>query len=131
MFRSLLRTSAVMGSVVAASVVLVAPAQADVIRSGTFEGRSNHVTSGSVSIKETDAGTVVVLGSDFYLDGAPAPRLGFGNNGYVASTQFAVLASNTGEQTYIVPASIDPNNFNEFWVWCEQANVPLGVATLN
>ena len=131
MFRSLLRTSAVMGSVVAASVVFVAPAQADVVLSGTFEGRSNHVTSGSVSIQETEKGTVVVLGSDFFLDGAPDPKLGFGKDGYVASTQFAVLESLTGEQTYIVPDSINPAEFNEFWVWCEQANVPLGVATLN
>ncbi|MEM9218804.1 MAG: DM13 domain-containing protein [Cyanobacteria bacterium P01_F01_bin.150] len=131
MFNSLFRTSAVMGSVLAASVAFAVPAQAEVLASGTFEGRSNHVTSGSVSIKETDKGTVVVLGSDFFLDGAPAPRLGFGNDGYIASTQFATLDAFTGEQTYTIPASIDPSDYNEFWVWCEQADVPLGVATLD
>ena len=133
MFRSLLRTSAVLGSVVAASVALAAPAQAEseVILSGTFEGRSDHVTSGGVSVLETDAGTIVVLESDFFLDGAPDPKLGFGKDGYDASTQFTVLESNTGAQMYVVPDTIDPADFNEFWVWCEKFDVPLGVATLN
>ena len=133
MFRSLLRTSAVLGSVVAASVALATPAQAEseVILSGTFEGRSDHVTSGGVSVLETDAGTIVVLESDFFLDGAPDPKLGFGKDGYDASTQFTVLESNTGAQMYVVPDTIEPTDFNEFWVWCEKFDVPLGVATLN
>jgi hypothetical protein len=29
-----------------------------------------------------------------------------------------------------VPAHVDPEAYNEFYVWCEQYNVPLGVADL-
>ena len=46
------------------------------------------------------------------------------------ATQFSVLKSNSGEQIYDIPAALDPADYNEVWVWCEQYSVPLGVATL-
>ena len=102
----------------------------ETIASGTFVGKSNHVTSGTVSVVKTDSGTKVVLESDFDFDGAPDPKLGFGKNGYDKSSQFSVLKANKGEQSYEIPASINPENYNEVWVWCEQYSVPLGVAKL-
>ena len=83
-----------------------------------------------MSVRKTSSGTVVVLAPDFSFDGAPDPKLGFGKNGYDASTQFSALRSNSGEQSYEIPASVDPEDYTEVWVWCEQYAVPLGVATL-
>ena len=40
------------------------------------------------------------------------------------------MTSNSGEQSYQIPASVDPGDYTEVWVWCEQYAVPLGVATL-
>lgn len=99
---------------------------------GTFVGASNHITTGTVAIVESDGGYEVVLGEDFSLDGAPDPKLGFGTDGqYDDSTTFAILENLTGSQTYELPASIDPSAHNEFYIWCEKFAVPLGVAKLN
>ena len=117
-----------------AAAVLAAPvaasAQDQVLASGAFRGQSGHVASGGVSVVKTAKGVVVVLGPDFKFDGAPDPKLGFGKNGYVKSTQFSSLKSNSGKQTYEIPSAIDPADYTEVWVWCEKYSVPLGVATL-
>ncbi len=101
-----------------------------VLASGQLRGKSGHAASGGVRVVKTADGIVVVLEPDFRFDGAPDPKLGFGNNGYVDSTQFSALKSNGGEQTYRIPPSIDPARYNEIWIWCQQFSVPLGVATL-
>ncbi len=116
------------------TVFIVAPQTAwgdeQVLASGKFRGKSGHAASGGVKVVKTADGIRVVLEPDFRFDGAPDPKLGFGKNGYVKSTQFSALKSNSGEQTYRIPSSIDPAEYGEFWIWCQQYSVPLGVATL-
>ena len=97
---------------------------------GSFQGASNHVTSGGVTVEKTATGYVLVLEDDFSFDGAPDPQLGFGKDGYDGKTRFSKLKSNSGKQTYEVPAGIDVAQYNEVWVWCEKFSVPLGVAKL-
>ncbi len=121
-------TVAVLGAVLAAPVA--ASAQEQVLASGAFRGQSGHTASGGVRVVKTGSGVTVVLDPDFKFDGAPDPKLGFGKNGYVKATQFSPLKSNSGEQTYDIPATIDPADYNEVWVWCEKYAVPLGVANL-
>jgi len=105
---------------------------AEPVASGTFVGASDHVTTGLVEIVRDGDSYVARLAEDFSLDGAPDPKLGFGNDGtYDAGTTFSVLEKLTGEQVYTIPASIDPTAYNEFYIWCEQFAVPLGVASLN
>lgn len=101
------------------------------IASGSFEGRSKHVTTGTVTIKREAGKTYAVLGSDFSLDGAPAPTLGFANGEkFDLATEFAKLASKTGAQTYEIPAHIDPGKYDHFVIWCSKFAVPLGTAAL-
>ena len=121
-------TVAVLGAVLAAPVA--ASAEDHVLASGAFRGQSGHAASGGVRVLKTAQGTVVVLGPDFKFDGAPDPKLGFGKNGYGKSTQCSVLKSNSGQQIYDIPATIDPADYTEVCVWCEKYSVPLGVATL-
>ena len=121
---------AVAFGVAAVAAPVTALAQDQVLASGKFKGKSGHATSGGVSVVKTATGTLVVLDPDFKSDGAPDPKLGFGKNGYVNSTQFSELKSNSGKQTYEIPTSIDSGDYTEVWVWCEQYSVPLGVATL-
>jgi len=97
---------------------------------GTFAGKSDHVTTGTASIVKTEGGYSVVLGEDFSLDGAPDPKVGLGKDGYKKETKLGKLQSKSGRQSYAIPAEIDPSNYNEVWIWCERFNVPLGVATL-
>ena len=122
-------------SLLGAAVFAINPMAAsaeEVLGKGTFTGKSGHRTSGSVSIVKTSAGVEVRLGSNFKLDGAPDPWLGFGKNGkYVSAAEVAVLKSNTGAQVYRVSGPIDVSKYNEFYVWCRKFSVPLGVARLN
>ncbi len=117
-------------SVAALAAPVAASAQDQVLASGEFQGQSGRAASGGVSVVKTPKGTVFVLEPDFKFVGAPDPKLGFGKNGYVKSTQFSKLKSNGGKQTYEVPSSIVPTDYTEDWVWCERYSVPLGVATL-
>lgn len=100
--------------------------------SGRFEGRSKHVTSGEVSIVKTKTGYELILGDNFFLDGAPDPVIGFGNNGkYDKATTFTKLEKKNGRQTYNLPEGFTPSNYSQVYVWCEKFAVPLGVATLS
>ena len=117
-------------SAAALAAPVTASAQDQVLASGKFQGQSGHAASGGVSVVKTARGTLVVLEPDFKFDGAPDPKLGFGKNGYVKSTQFSKLKSNSGKQTYEIPSSIVPADYTEVWIWCERYSVPLGVATL-
>lgn len=101
-------------------------------RAGTFTGASDHITTGGVQIiKTADGGAVVILDSDFSLDGAPDPRVGFGKDGtFSDASDLGVLRSTTGVQVYIVPATVNVDDFNEVYIWCKKFAVPLGVAAL-
>jgi hypothetical protein len=99
--------------------------------SGMFEGRSNHETTGTVSVIEEDGRTFVELGEDFSLDGGPDPRVNFGKDGaHDADAYLGALVSMNGKQRYAVPPTWDVADYNEVYIWCEVAGVPLGVASL-
>lgn len=103
----------------------------EAVFAGSFEGRSDHITTGAVTIRKSDGAYYVVLENSFSLDGAPDPKLGFGANGAIAvETIFSPLEAKSGYQVYRLPASIDPAAYSELYVWCEQFSVPLGVATI-
>ncbi|MEM7058841.1 MAG: DM13 domain-containing protein [Pseudomonadota bacterium] len=101
-------------------------------QTGSFVGASDHITTGGVTIVKTaDGGAVVILDSDFSLDGAPDPRVGFGKDGtYVDASDLGVLQNKTGLQVYIVPPTVNVDDFNEVYIWCRKFSVPLGVAAL-
>ena len=119
------------GAIIALAVLSPSQALADKSK-GQFIGASNHITTGGVTILKTaDGGAVVVLDSDFSLDGAPDPHVGFGLDGtYDEATDLGLLTSNTGVQVFIVPASINLDNFNQVYIWCKEFGVPLGLASL-
>ncbi len=103
----------------------------DAPRTGTFNGLSNHATSGSVTLVKEGDGYVIQLGEDFMFDGAPDPKVAFGKNGqYDASTLLEPLKSNSGAQSYAVPASLNPADYDEIYIWCERYSVGLGVASI-
>ncbi|MEP5760455.1 MAG: DM13 domain-containing protein [Litoreibacter sp.] len=100
---------------------------------GSFTGASDHITTGGVQIVKTaDGGAVVILDSDFSLDGAPDPRVGFGKDGvFDGATDLGALEKISGLQIYVVPASVNTDDFNEIYIWCLKFGVPLGVAELS
>ena len=114
-----------------AAVTLVAPLPALAGghgKIGTFEGKSNHITTGRVEVVNANGKATINLLDDFSFDGAPDPKVALGNNGYDSKTLMGLLKSNTGASSYEVPAGINVDDYNEVWIWCEKFNVPLGVA---
>ena len=97
-------------------------------RSGTFEGRSRHDTSGGATLD----GSTIRLHADFNLDSGPDPIVGLGKDGVWDPDSYAGdLASLNGAQEYALPASVNAEDYNEVYIWCRAADVPLGIATLN
>lgn len=118
-------------ALVTASLLLAAPAFAGE-GSGTFSGLSNHETRGGVDVVKTGAGWEIHLKDSFWFDGAPDPRVGFGRDGaFVDPTDFEPLRKDAGAQVYKVPAGINPEEFNEVYIWCRRFSVPLGVAKIH
>lgn len=100
-------------------------------KTGTFTGMNDHATSGTAEVLKTDTGYIIKLGADFSLDGAPDPKVALGKDGkYDPATLFEPLKSNTGEQSYAIPESIDVSAYNEVYIWCEKFAVGLGVASI-
>ena len=131
--RNFLTTAgAVSAATLLASTATSAIAQEMMVKtSGMFEGRSNHVTSGSVKVVVEGDRRFVELGDDFSLDGGPDPRVGFGKDGeYLKDAYLGALLSLTGKQRYAVPSTWKVDDYNEVYIWCEVAGVPLGVASL-
>ena len=103
----------------------------DVLASGTFSGRSDHIVTGGVQLFEQGGVAYLRLDSDFSLDGAPDPRIGFGRSGeYDTTTTFTDLREHTGEQIYRLPNGFELGSLNEATIWCDEFSVPLGTATL-
>lgn len=129
--RQFFQAIAAVGATAAATSAAFAAGHSQAVSSGMFEGRSNHVTSGSVSVIQEDGRYFVELGDDFSLDGGPDPRVGFGRDGvYDPDAYLGALLSLNGKQRYAVPITWDPAQFSEVFIWCEVASVPLGVASL-
>lgn len=109
----------------------VAAAYADT--SGQFTGASDHITKGGVSVTKNEDGTATVtFDTRFSLDGAPDPHVGFGKDGtFIKASDLGVLKSLSGAQSYIVPATLNIDDYNELYIWCLKFAVPLGVTQLN
>jgi len=106
-----------------------APAAAEEIAAGTFEGRSDHVVTGGVTLSSD--GTIA-LADDFELDGAPDPVVAFGHAGdSEPSAVIAPLDDRTGAQNYSLPSDVDPASVTQVWIWCGEFSVPLGHAMLS
>ena len=100
-------------------------------KKGTFEGRSNHITTGAVKLVKDGDRYIVELGEDFSLDNGPDPRVAFGKDGtYAPDSKLGALLHLAGKQSYAVPPTMDVSGYNEVYIWCEVAGVPLGVASL-
>jgi hypothetical protein len=131
--REALRTIAIAAGLGISLVPLPAALRAQdftVVKQGRFEGRSNHLASGSAAITERDGRYYVSLGGDFAFDGAPDPQVALGSDGYRSETLLGALTSYEGAQSYPIPPGIDPAAYNEIWLWCVAADVPLGMVAL-
>lgn len=99
---------------------------------GSFSGRSDHITTGTVTVEKTASGYQLVFADNFSLDGAPDPVVAYGNNEtFTLPNKLGALKHKTGAQTYALPANFKPGEFSEVYVYCEKFSVQLGVAKLS
>ena len=104
---------------------------ADAIYTGTFKGAGGKKSSGNFEIFKKGGKTFITLKSNFRLSSVPDPKLAFGNGKYKKGTIYTgKLKSLKGEQTYEIPARLDPAKFSQVWIWCEKFSVPLAVAEI-
>jgi hypothetical protein len=96
------------------------------VASGIFVGMSGHKATGGLSIYRDDGGYRVNFHQDFFFDGAPDPRLGFGKGKYLPATEFARLSHTQGTYEYHLPLTAKLEQYSEFWIWCEAYSVPIG-----
>lgn len=111
--------------------VLASAATAQEARTGTFRDAGGHGASGGVSLQAVEGGYRIEFDDDFRIDRAPDPYVAFGSaEAFAPGTDFVVLEQRRGEQSYAVPTTIDPAEFDAIWIWCREFGVPLGVAEL-
>jgi len=113
------------------STQTAAVSKVSTLSTGTFSGRSDHITTGQVFLEKTASGYQLRFADDFSLDGAPDPVVALGNDDtYLASNKLGALKNKTGAQTYSLPVGFNPGEFSQVYVWCEKFSVPLGIAKL-
>jgi len=106
-------------------------AAAEILYTGTFKGAGGKKSSGDFEIVKKGGKTLIILKSNFRLSSVPDPKLAFGNGKYKKGTIYAKLKKFKGEQTYEIPARLNPSDFKQVWIWCEKFSVPLAVAKIN
>jgi len=100
-------------------------------REGELKGLNRHDVSGTVELVKEGDGYVINFSDDFVFDGAPDPKVALGKDGkYDSGTLIRLLDSNKGAQSYKLPANLNPNDYNEIYIWCEKFAVGLAVASI-
>ena len=105
----------------------------EVVRTGEFFGFDRvHVGSGTVNLIKTKTGFVVRMEESFSVTNGPDLFVGLGKDGvYREEAQIAPLRGNIGSQNYMVPNTVNVDEYNEIWIWCRAFSVPFARAVLN
>lgn len=98
---------------------------------GSFVGLAGHSGEGTAKIIESDGKHYLRFESDFRVTNGPDIFVYLGRDGeYDANARLAALKGNVGSQNYEIPEGIDPDDYNEVWVWCRAFSVPFAKAEL-
>lgn len=101
------------------------------IASGTFERTGSAFVAGEARVAESFGDLYLEFGEGFNAATEERMRVGFGRDGvFDPSTRFTTVKSTSGRQTYFVPESINPYEYNEVYLWGNTSRDILGFATL-
>ena len=117
-----------------------AMSQAIVIKSGAFvDGDAFHKGEGAATIYQLEDGSHVLRFEDFRVTNGPAlfvlvsphpdPQ-GRGDISDAGYTELARLKGNVGNQNYILPADLDPDDINSIIIYCKPFRVVFSTAPL-
>ena len=106
--------------------------ESETVKSGNFIGADSfHKASGEANILKLGEKYFVRLEDDFSVTNGPDLFVYFGKNGkYAPEARIGRLKGNIGSQNYEIPANLNPEDYNEIWIWCRAFSVPFGHAVL-
>ena len=101
-------------------------------RTGSFVGADSfHEASGTAAVLTAAEGMYIRFTEDFNVTNGPDLFVYLGKDGqYDPNANLGALKGNVGAQNYLVPETIDLNQYNEVWVWCRAFSQPFGHAVL-
>ncbi|TAE13098.1 MAG: hypothetical protein EAZ95_11590 [Bacteroidetes bacterium] len=105
-----------------------APAEIQVIRTGTFTGNS----FGTAKLKIENGVLKLQTGSNFGGSNAPDLRMYLSNsgNGTTNAIEIATLTQRTGAQSWNIPSNVNITSYRYVVVWCKQFSANYGTADL-
>lgn len=103
----------------------------------SFVSVAGHKTTGGVKIITENGQRYLEFDRAFATDNGPALKVVLHRNSSVGASlretdyvELASLSSFNGTQRYLIPNSIDLNNYASVAIWCQQFNVTFGYAEL-
>ena len=107
------------------------PMTADTLGTGAFHGLLGHSAEGDAVLLKVGGKYFVRFGDTFSVTNGPDLFVHFGKDGaYAKEARLAALKGNVGGQNYEVPADINPEEYDEVWIWCRAFSVPFAKAIL-
>ena len=113
---------------------------ATIVKIGAFvDGDAFHKGEGSATIYQLEDGSHVLRFEDFRVTNGPAlfvlvsPHPNPGGRGDLTDagyTELARLKGNVGNQNYILPADLDPDDINSVIIYCKPFRVVFSTAPL-
>jgi hypothetical protein len=101
------------------------------IASGAFTGLAGHSGEGTASLLRLEGKYYIRFEDDFRVTNGPDLFVHFGsNNSYDSGARISPLKGNIGGQNYEIPEGIDPEKYDEIWIWCRAFAVPFAKAVL-
>lgn len=103
-----------------------------VVAQGSFTDADDfHKGEGTVKIIKAGDKYFVRFEDDFKVTNGPDLFVHFGKDGnYSDEARLGVLKGNIGGQNYEVPEDINPEDYNEIWIWCRAFSTPFSSAIL-
>jgi len=99
---------------------------------GSFIGQGTHNAEGTVKLIKDGEKTFIRFEDDFNVTNGPDLFVYFGKDGeYVNEARIGELKGNIGGQNYEIPENINPDSYNEVWIWCRAFSVAFAKAELN
>lgn len=101
-------------------------------RSGTFRGLNGYTVEGAVVLERSADEASVVFQSDFRSQNGPGLFVYLSPNADNVSggINLGSLQTQSGTQTYSIPANVNPDEFDHVLVYCQPFRVPFGTANL-
>ena len=99
-------------------------------RSGTFRGLNGYSVEGTATLERSADESMLVFGSDFRSQSGPGLFVYISPNAtnVTGGVSLGELKTQSGTQSYPIPANVDPDEFDHVLIYCQPFRVPFGTA---